>query len=150
MLFNACKDNVSEIDTQKPMIDLTMEGAFPTSCDTLYFGEEFIIKAILNDNVELGAYNVGIHHNFDQHTHSTEFDECTFDETKTAVNPFTYIQDFTIPASLTSYTITQSMTIPSTDGTALYDAGDYHFEIRLTDKEGWSTHKGLNVKILHR
>jgi hypothetical protein len=42
------------------------------------------------------------------------------------------------------------MTIPSSDGIDLYDEGDYHFQIRLTDKEGWSTMKGLNVKLLRR
>lgn len=29
----------------------------------------------------------------------------------------------------------------------LIDAGDYHFMIRVTDKEGWQTMKGLSLKI---
>ena len=41
------------------------------------------------------------------------------------------------------------MMLPTGDGTGLYDAGDYHFQITVIDKEGWSILKGLNVKILH-
>lgn len=145
-----CKVDESQIDTEKPIIDLSMIDAFPKSCDTLYFGEQFNLKAILKDNSELGTYSIGIHHNFDQHTHSTEFDICSFDNVKPAVNPCTYIQDYTIPANTTSYDISQTITIPKGDGSLLHDPGDYHFEIRLTDKEGWSALKGLNIKILHR
>ncbi len=148
--LNSCKDDGVEIDTEKPSIDLTVAGAFPTSCDTLYFDEPFTIKAQLTDNVELGSYNIDIHNNFDQHTHSTEFENCTLDTIKKAVNPYIFIQDYTIPAATSEYTTDVSLTIPSTDGTDAYDEGDYHFQISLTDKEGWSTLKGLNVKILRR
>nr|WP_229206214.1 DUF4625 domain-containing protein [Dyadobacter fermentans] len=27
------------------------------------------------------------------------------------------------------------------------DPGDYHFMIRLTDKEGWQTIRGISIKI---
>nr|WP_244939634.1 DUF4625 domain-containing protein [Arcticibacter tournemirensis] len=27
------------------------------------------------------------------------------------------------------------------------DPGDYHFMIKLTDKEGWQTIKGLSIKL---
>ena len=148
--LNACQDDEKPtIDTEKPLIDLTILDAFPTSCDTLYFDEPFIVKALLTDNVELGAFNIDIHNNFDHHTHSTEFEQCTLGAVKTAENPYVYIQDYTLP--VTNEFITDvSMTIPSSDGTDLYDEGDYHFQIRLTDKEGWSTMRGLNVKLLRR
>jgi hypothetical protein len=42
-----------------------------------------------------------------------------------------------------SYEATTQITIP-----ADVDPGDYHFMIRLTDKEGWQTLKGLSIKIL--
>jgi hypothetical protein len=29
-----------------------------------------------------------------------------------------------------------------------FDPGDYHFFISLTDREGWSAQKGLNIKVL--
>jgi len=150
ILLNACQDDEKPtIDTEKPLIDLTILDAFPTSCDTLYFDEPFIVKALLTDNVELGAFNIDIHNNFDHHTHSTEFEQCTLGAVKTAENPYVYIQDYTLPVT-NEFTTNVSMTIPSSDGTDLYDEGDYHFQIRLTDKEGWSTMKGLNVKLLRR
>ena len=150
ILLNACQDDEKPtIDTEKPLIDLTILDAFPTSCDTLYFDEPFIVKALLTDNVELGAFNIDIHNNFDHHTHSTEFEQCTLGAVKTAENPYVYIQDYTLPVT-NEFTTDVSMTIPSSDGTDLYDEGDYHFQIRLTDKEGWSTMRGLNVKLLRR
>ena len=149
---NSCTDDDdSTIDTVKPSIDLTIANAFPTSCDTLYFDEPFTVKALSTDNVELGTYNIDIHNNFDQHAHSTGgFDQCTFDAVKMAVNPYVLIQDYTIPAASAEYTTEISMTIPGSDGTDLYDEGDYHFELTVVDKEGWSTLVGLNIKILHR
>ena len=150
ILLNACQDDEKPtIDTEKPLIDLTILDAFPTSCDTLYFDEPFIVKALLTDNIELGAFNIDIHNNFDHHTHSTELEQCTLGAVKTAENPYVYIQDYTLPVT-NEFTTDVSMTIPSSDGTDLYDEGDYHFQIRLTDKEGWSTMKGLNVKLLRR
>lgn len=150
ILLNACQDDEKPtIDIEKPLIDLTILDAFPTSCDTLYFDEPFIVKALLTDNVELGAFNIDIHNNFNHHTHSTEFEQCTLGAVKAAVNPYVYIQDYTLPVT-NEFTTDVSMTIPSSDGTDLYDEGDYHFQIRLTDKEGWSTMRGLNVKLLRR
>jgi hypothetical protein len=140
--LNGCQDDEKpKIDDEKPTIDLTIANAFPTSCDTLYFNEPFTVKALLIDNVELGSFNIDIHNNFDHHTHSTEIKQCTLDADKTAVNPYTFIQDYTIPDASSTYLTDVSITIPSSD---------YHFQIRLTDKEGWSTLKGINVKLLIR
>ena len=148
--LNGCQDEEKPtIDTEKPAIDLTTLDAFPTSCDTLFFDEPFTVKALLTDNVELGSFNIDIHNNFDHHTHSTEFEQCTLGAVKTALNPYIYIQDYALPVT-NKYTTDVSMIIPSSDGVDLYDEGDYHFQIRLTDKEGWSTMVGFNVKILGR
>lgn len=144
----ACSED--DIDTEKPSIDLTITDAFPTSCDTIYFDEPFTVKILLKDNVELGSYNIDIHNNFDQHTHSTEFETCTLDVVKTAVNPYIFIQDYTIPTASAEYTTDIPLTLPASNGTGLYDEGDYHFQITVVDKEGWSTLKGFNVKVLHR
>ena len=150
-LLTSCQDDDAEIiDTEKPSIDLTIAGAFPTSCDSIYFDEPFKVKVLLKDNMELGAFNIDIHHNFDQHTHSTEFEICDLDDVRTAVNAYTFVQDYSIPKGSTTYTTDATMTIPSSDGIDLYDQGDYHFQIRVTDEKGWSSMKGLNVKILHR
>jgi len=140
----------AEIDDQKPVIDLTMEGAFPVSCDTLYLGESFTWKVRFEDNVALGSYSLEIHHNFDHHAHSTELASCDLDSVKEPVNPFHTIMDFEIPAGSTEYTVNESIQIPLSDANGELDPGDYHFFISLTDREGWSTQKGLSIKILKR
>ncbi len=139
-----------KIDKEKPTIDLTIQGAFPVNCDTLYFGESFELKVLFTDNVELGSFSIDIHNNFDHHSHSTEVTECNLDPKKAPVNPFLSIEDYDIPAGLTEYETSVSVTIPSVNGNGSYDEGDYHFFISLTDKEGWSAQKGLSIKILKR
>lgn len=149
LLLNACSD-VVEIDVEKPTIDLSIEGAFPTNCDTLYFDEPFTVKAMLKDNMALGSYNIDIHNNFDQHNHSTEIETCNLDEKKKAVNPYVFIADYSIEDASEEHLVELEMTIPSSDDGAMYDEGDYHFKINVVDQEGWSTLKGLNIKILKR
>ena len=149
LIFNSCEKG-EEIDKEKPSIDLTIQGAFPVNCDTLYFGEAFMLKVKFTDNVELGSYSIDIHNNFDHHSHSTEVTECSLGPVKDPVNPFTFIQDYAIPEGLKEYETNVSITLPSENANGLYDEGDYHFFISLTDKEGWSAQKGLSVKMLHR
>lgn len=139
-----------EKDSEKPIIDLTVAGAFPLNCDTLWFGEPFTFIAQLTDNVALGSFTIEIHHNFDHHSHSTEVTSCAFLPKKTAVNPYLYIQDFDIPAGIKSTRVELQLMIPGANQKGLYDEGDYHFYIGLTDHEGWSTQRGLNIKIFHR
>lgn len=145
----ACSENV-DIDTEKPVIDLTSQDAFPLNGDTLYFGETFTLKAHFSDNQELGSYSVDIHNNFDHHSHSTEVDDFELDSVKTPVNPFTMIQDYNIPAKSQMYEAELEIALPQDNTSGTYDAGDYHFMISLTDHEGWSVNKGMSIKILHR
>lgn len=147
--FISCEKG-EEIDKEKPAIDLTIQGAFPVNCDTLYFGETFMLKVKFTDNVELGSYSIDIHHNFDHHSHSTEVTECSLDPIKDPVNPFAFIQDYAIPEGLKEHETNVLITLPSENANGLYDEGDYHFFISLTDKEGWSEQKGLSIKMLHR
>jgi hypothetical protein len=60
------------------------------------------------------------------------------------------IEEFEIPSNLMEYETDVSIAIPASNGTGSYDEGDYHFFISLTDAEGWSTQKGLSIKILYR
>jgi len=148
VLYSCQKD---EIDKEKPVIDLTIPDAFPVNCDTLYFGESFTLKMSFTDNTELGSFSIDIHHNFDHHSHSTEVTECELDPVKTPVNPFLFIQDYDIiPYSLNEYVTDVTILIPSGDNEGMFDEGDYHFYISLTDAEGWSTQKGLSIKILQK
>lgn len=147
LAFVACNDD-DEVDQEKPVIDIGFDGAFPTQCDTLFFGETFTLKMRFSDNLELGAYSIDIHHNFDHHSHSTEVMECTMNPVKDPVNPFVFIDDYMIPPDLGEYETNISITVPEGNGAELFDEGDYHFFIQLTDKEGWSTQKGLSIKII--
>jgi hypothetical protein len=147
--FSACNRD-AETDREKPEINFNIQDAFPINCDTLYFGESFTFRVVLTDNMELGSYSIDIHNNFDHHSHSTEVTECNLDPIKSPVNPFTFIEDFDIDEVLKEYVTNLSITIPSGNVYGLYDDGDYHFFISLTDKEGWSAQKGLSIKILQR
>jgi hypothetical protein len=141
--FSACKkDNQATIDTEYPVIDVTATTAFPKQCSTVKRGEKFTFRAQLSDNSQLGSISLDIHHNFDHHTHSTEVESCNMDTKKTPVKPFLMIQSYSIPTGSKSYEVQQEITVPSD-----IDPGDYHFMIRLTDKEGWQTIKGLSIKI---
>lgn len=149
LLAPACSDE-NDVDSIKPTIDISFDDAFPKNCETLYFGEAFVLKLRFSDNAELGSYSIDIHNNFDHHSHSTEVTECDMDPVKEPVNPFVFIDDYSIPKGLSEYETSVSISIPSESGGALLDEGDYHFFISLTDKEGWSAQKGLSIKILHR
>lgn len=139
-----------QIDDVKPGIDLGGAAAFPQQCDTIWYGEPFVFSALFSDNMELGSYSIDIHNNFDHHSHTTEVDVCGFGEEKEPVNPFQFTEEYEIPAGLTEWDPRQELTFPVSDGEGMFDAGDYHFMIRVTDHEGWSAQKGLSIKILHR
>lgn len=140
----------NDIDDEKPTLDLSGPNAFPVNCDTIYFDEVFHFSALLSDNVELGSYSISVHNNFDHHSHTTEISECEMDSIKVPVNPFSYIQDFSIPAGSDSYQTNDAITFASANDAGAYEAGDYHFWISVTDAQGWSAQKGLSVKIMHR
>lgn len=139
----SCSSDNNEIDTEYPVIDISASNAFPIQCSEITRGQKITFRAKFTDNVALGSYSLDIHHNFDHHTHSTEVNNCVADPIKKPVNPMLYINSVTIPNGEKSYEAVQEITIP-TD----IDPGDYHFMIRLTDKEGWQTIKGLSIKIL--
>ncbi|GGF39995.1 DUF4625 domain-containing protein [Echinicola rosea] len=142
LLFSACGDDEKPvIDTEYPEIIVT-ESSFPLQCSVLERGSTVQFNATFRDNVELGGFSVDIHHNFDHHTHSTEVNDCDVDPIKSPVEPMLFIQTYTIPSGLQEYEGTAEIDIP-----ADIDPGDYHFMIRVTDKEGWQTIQGLSIKI---
>ncbi|KQO22919.1 hypothetical protein ASF10_11245 [Flavobacterium sp. Leaf82] len=139
----SCSSDNNEIDTEYPVIDVSAANAFPIQCSEIKRGQKITFRAKFTDNTALGSYSLDIHHNFDHHTHSTEVNNCVADPIKKPVNPLLYINSVTIANDQKSYEAVQEITIP-----ADIDPGDYHFMIRLTDKEGWQTIKGLSIKIL--
>ncbi len=142
--------NSEDIDDVKPEIDLTIANAFPTSCDTLYFGEVFTVRMKFSDNKALSAYSLTIHDNFNQHSHDFEMVTCVLDPKKDGVNPLNDVWTYEIPKGLSEYITDLDFQIPEADNSGEYDSGDYHLLIQLVDEQGWSTQKGLSVKILHR
>lgn len=140
--FGGCKKEAEEIDTTYPEIDLTAASAFPKQCGVIKRGETFRFRASFNDNVELGSASIDIHHNFDHHTHSTEVNDCSMESIKKPVNPFLLIKAFPISGGQKTFTINEELTVP-----ADADPGDYHFMIRLTDKAGWQTMRGISIKV---
>jgi hypothetical protein len=141
-IVSGCKKDKKEVDTTYPTISIEAANAFPKQCSVIKRGEKFTFRAELSDNVALGSVSIDIHHNFDQHSHSTEVLGCNMEAKKTPINPLLYIKDFPIPSGQKSYQMVQEIEVPAT-----VDPGDYHFLIRLTDQSGWQTIKGLSIKI---
>lgn len=132
-------------DDEVPVIDLSIDNAFPHNCAIVYRGESFALRFRLADNQELGSYSIEMHHNFDHHTHSTSPVQCEKYPVKLAIKPFLFINDFSIPGGLKEYIATGNIQIP-----ADVDTGDYHLMIRVTDKSGWQSFEGIGIKIRDR
>jgi len=140
--FTSCQSKEDEIDTQPPVIDMAFADAFPQQCEVLQRGETYSIVALFTDNFQLGSYSLDIHHNFDHHTHSTDVIECERQPSKIPVNPWLIIEGHEIPSGQRHYQVSLPLSVP-TD----VDTGDYHLMIKLTDKEGWQTIKGISISI---
>ncbi|MFA9193168.1 DUF4625 domain-containing protein [Flavobacterium sp. FBOR7N2.3] len=138
----SCSSDNENIDTEYPVIDISGADAFPIQCSEVTRGQKLTFRARFTDNAALGSYSLDIHHNFDHHTHSTEVSNCNTDADKQAVKPLLYLKSISIPEGVKSYDAVQEIDIP-----ADIDPGDYHFMIKLTDKEGWQSLKGLSIKI---
>jgi len=138
--LGACNKTVR--DDLYPAIDMSAADAFPKDCDTLRIGESFIFRSIFTDNAVLGSYSLDIHNNFDHHSHSSSIAECPMDPVKVPDNPLVFIREYLIPQGLSRFEAIDTITIPPG-----VDPGDYHVMIRLTDREGWQTIKGISVKL---
>jgi len=144
LFFTGCSSSDDDFtDTVSPEIDQSIPGAFPLSCSQVQRGETFTFKVRFTDNLELGSYGIDIHNNFDHHNHDTETGNCPMDPVKTPENPFVLIKNQSIPGGLKTYDAEMEIEVP-----ADVDPGDYHFMIKVTDKTGWQTVKGLSIKIL--
>ena len=135
-------DDEETKDMTYPVINTTDIVAVPTDCQVFKRGDVIPFNFLFTDNMELGAYNIEIHNNFDHHTHGTSSVECPMDAEKKPVKPWVYNQDFTIPAGQRTYTARHDIAIP-----ADIDPGDYHFMVRLTDHAGWQQLHALAIKI---
>ena len=147
--FVSCSED-EEVDTEKPIINVEYAKAFPSYCDTIYFGEAFNFKASYSDNVELGGYSIDIHNDFDHHIHAYKIEKCHLAPVKKPVNPFSKIEGYEIPTGVKEHEVNLSISIPASNDSGQFDEGDYCFHIYLTDKEGWSTPFAVSIKMMHR
>lgn len=146
MLFMASCIDEKNTEEEQPSIELLS----PSPCDTLYFGEEFQYRAKITDNTGLGNISMDMHNNFGHHSHG-DHETCSMDEAKDAVNPYTNSWIFTLPSEKKEYILDTTLSLPAMkNDTTLYDHGDYHFHIYVTDNDGYQIFTTLDVKVLNR
>ncbi len=139
--FHGCAKDTDK-DNEKPIIVMDGNNAFPKPCDTIARGESFAFNAVFSDNIELGNYNIEIHQNFDHHTHGSHVETCESDPAKEPVNPFYFNESYSIPSGSTHFNAIIEIQVPGD-----IDTGDYHFMVKLTDREGWQSWQSVSVKV---
>ncbi|MCK0192063.1 DUF4625 domain-containing protein [Arenibacter sp. F20364] len=143
LLFSCTSDDSIDKNEEKPTISVNYDNGFPQGCAQLTKGETYSFRATVTDNKELASYSLDIHHNFDHHTHDDQVTECDLGDIKSPVNPFLFMENYSIEGELTSYEINISLTIPDD-----IDAGDYHCAYSVTDETGWQSRTSIDIKIV--
>ena len=143
--LSACSSSEENKPKDMTTPEISAEGivAIPIDCEVFRRGEVIPFNYLFKDDVELGAYNIEIHNNFDHHTHSTTAAECPMDAQKAPQKPWIYNQDFDIDPGQRIWDARQDIAIP-----ADIDAGNYHFMVRLTDAAGWQQLHAVAIKIV--
>ncbi|MBN2485639.1 MAG: DUF4625 domain-containing protein [Bacteroidales bacterium] len=139
---------IEEKDTEKekPQIELLS----PLPCDTLYFGETFHYTVRITDNTGLGNISMDLHNNFGHHNHGNHT-SCSMDAAKEALYPYANAWIFSLPEKEKDFVFDTLITLPAAkNDSVLYDYGDYHFHIYVTDNDGYQVFTSLDVKILNR
>ncbi|MEP0213966.1 MAG: DUF4625 domain-containing protein [Cellulophaga sp.] len=143
-IISSCSsDDSSDKDEEKPTISINYTQGFPQPCVQLVKGETYSFRAQVTDNKALASYSLDIHNNFDHHTHDDQEGECNLEPIKDPINPFIYMENFTVPEASTSYEINVSLTIPDD-----IDTGDYHCAYSVTDQTGWQSRTSIDIKIV--
>lgn len=142
-LMVSCSKEKELVDREKPTIDVS--NSIFEGCAKIKKGVPFTFTAEFKDNIALAAYSIDIHHNFDHHTHSTEaeLNECILQPIKQATNPFKKDEVYKIEGGVKTFQATQEFEIPKD-----YESGNYHFMVKVTDHEGWTTLKGLSFEVI--
>ena len=140
----ACSSSSDERAKDMTMPQITANGILPEpdNCQAFPLGDTIRFHYIFTDDMELGAFNIEIHNNFDHHSHSTSAEECKMEPKKQPVRPWVFNKDYTIPDGLRLYEASFDIPIPDD-----VDPGDYHFMIRLTDKAGWQQLEAVSIKL---
>lgn len=69
LLFACSNSNDTTIDEEKPSISVNYSGGFPQACEEFQRGQSYTFRAMVTDNMELAAYSLNIHHNFENQVH---------------------------------------------------------------------------------
>lgn len=142
-LLASCSSDDTEVkDQEKPEISIVYQGGFPEPCAALVRGETYTFRAKVTDNMALASYSLDIHHNFDHHTHDDQQGDCELEPVKQAVNPWIFMENYTIEAGVSSYEITIELTVPLD-----IDPGNYHCSYSVTDQTGWQSRTSVDIII---
>lgn len=142
MTFLVSCTDTETLDEEKPTITVNYAQGFPQACAVLQRGQTYTFRARVSDNLALASYSLGIHHNFDQHTHDDQAASCELDAVKSPNNPLTLMNTYTIDGSPQDYELSISVSIPDD-----VDAGDYHCAFSVTDVTGWQGRTSIDIKI---
>ncbi|MBR1706201.1 MAG: DUF4625 domain-containing protein [Bacteroidales bacterium] len=145
-VLGACSRPSASRDLVPPEIIGLGEDTAPLNCQHFTRGDVIPFAYAFRDDIELGAFNLEIHNNFDHHTHSTEAEDCEEDhdhgEGTAGENPWVFNQDYNIPAGQQNYEARVRIAIPYD-----VDPGEYHFMIRVTDASGWQQIRSVSIYL---
>lgn len=114
----ACsQDSPEPVDTLRPSIQVIS----PKTNDSLQTGEQLILKAIFEDDQELGVYKINIHENGDDHSHS-----------RRSASPFSLEKTFELKGRRAE--VSDTLAIPEDA-----EHGEYHLTIEAIDRAGNAT-----------
>lgn len=143
LLVSCSSDDSAVKDQERPGINIAYQGGFPEPCMALVKGETYTFKAMITDNVSLASYSLDIHHNFDHHTHDDQQGDCELGIVKQPINPWVFMENYSIDGDVTNYEIMIELTIPMD-----IDPGDYHCSYSVTDHTGWQSRTSVDIKIV--
>lgn len=143
VLVSCSSDDADAKDQQKPVINIAYPGGFPEPCASLVRGETYTFRAEATDNMSLAAYSLDIHHNFDHHTHDDQMGDCELDEVKQPVNPWIFMENYSVEGDVSRYEIIIELTIPED-----IDPGNYHCSYSVTDQTGWQSRTSVDIRIV--
>lgn len=143
LFWGSCSsDNDKVKDEERPTVSINFSEGFPQACETLQRGETYTFRAMATDNEALASYSLDLHHNFDHHTHDDQGTTCNLEAVKEAVNPFIYMENFSLDGSQKEHEIEIEVEIPED-----IDTGDYHSSFSVTDETGWQSRTAVDIKI---
>jgi hypothetical protein len=126
--FSSCDDDSETIDVTAPTIEL----GDPAYGESFEAGNSVHFEASFTDDIELGAYKIDIHNNFDGHSHGRI--------AKTSEDPdllkWSFEESFDFDPGLKNSDIHLHDELEIPESTM---AGPYHFIVSALDKSGNST-----------